>query len=189
LDELIKAFDYKRIGKSPAVFDYVKLRWMNGEYIKAMDFDKFYNEAKPYLEQAIGNDLDNEKIAGMVKTRIELYSDIPDMVSFFGELPNYDVSIHTHKKMKTNPETALIVLKEILPVVESIDDYTNDNLYNEIKKFIEEKGYKNGYVLWPLRIALTGREMTPCGATEAMEILGKEESIKRINVGISMLEK
>ena len=188
LQELVEAFDYRHISKSPAVFDYTKLKWMNGEYMKAMDFDKFYEMALPYLKQAITKDLDLKKIAAMVKTRIEIFPDIAKLVDFFETLPEYDVNMYTHKKMKTNTETSLSVLKEVLPVLEEIDDYSNDALYEKLVQFVSEKGYKNGYVMWPIRTAVSGKQMTPAGATEIMEVLGKEESIARIKKGIELLE-
>ena len=189
LEDLIKKFDYKRINKSPAVFDYTKLKWMNGEYLKRMDDDRFFELAKPYLEKAITMDLDLKKIANMVKTRIEIWPDIAPMVDFFNEVPEYDTAIYCHKKMKTDTESSLKVLKEVLPVLEAHDDYTNDALYACLSDFVKSHEYKNGYVLWPVRIALSGKEMTPCGATELMEVIGKEESIKRIKEGIALLEK
>ena len=189
LEELVKVFDYHHISKAPSVFDYTKLKWMNGEYIKAMDFDAFYEMALPYLKQAITKDLDLRKIAEMVKTRIEVFPDIPALVDFFEELPEYDTAMYAHKKMKTTPETSLEVLKELLPVLEAQEDYSNDALYQLLLKFVEEKGCKNGYVLWPVRTAVSGKQMTPCGATEMMEILGKEESLKRIRKAIKLLEK
>ncbi len=188
LDELIKAFDYHHMSKSPAVFDYGKLKWMNGEYIKAMDFDKFYERALPYIKQAIKKDLDLKKIAAMVKTRIEVFPDIPALIDFFEELPEYDIAMYTHKKMKTNTETSLQVLEEILPTLEALDDYTNDSIYATISAFTADKGYKNGYVLWPIRTAVSGKQMTPAGATEIMEIIGKDESIARIKKGIELLK-
>ncbi len=189
LEDLIKKFDYKRINKSPAVFDYTKLKWMNGEYLKRMDEARFFELAKPYLEKAIKKDLDLKKIANMVKTRIEIWPDIAPMVDFFNEVPEYDTAIYCHKKMKTDTESSLKVLKEVLPVLEAHEDYTNDALYACLSDFVKEHEYKNGYVLWPVRIALSGKEMTPCGATELMEVIGKEESIKRIKEGIALLEK
>ncbi len=195
LEELIKKFDYTRINKSPAVFDYTKLKWMNGEYLKVMDNDRFYELAAPYLEKAITNSVikaDEKKmhqIAAMVKTRIEIFPDIEGMVDFFNELPEYDTAIYVHKKMKTNEETSLLVLKEVLPILEAHDDYTNDALYALLTDYIKGHEYKNGYVLWPVRIAVSGKEMTPCGATELMEVIGKEETIKRIKKGIEVLEK
>ncbi|WP_035779817.1 glutamate--tRNA ligase [Butyrivibrio sp. MC2013] len=187
LDELIRVFDYRRINKSPAVFDFTKLKWMNGEYLKRMDDDKFYELALPYMKQVITKDLDFKKIAAMIKTRIEIWPDIPAMIDFFEEVPEYDNAIYTHKKMKTDAESSLKVLKELLPLIEEMDDYSNDALFNRIKEFITEHEYKNGYVLWPLRIALSGKEMTPCGGTEIMEVLGKEESITRIRKAIEKL--
>ena len=187
LDELIKEFDYHRISKSPAVFDIVKLKWMNGEYIKAMDFDKFYTHAEPYLTKALTKGQDLKKIAEMVKSRIEIFPDITEMVDFFETLPDYDVAMYTHKKMKTNTETSLAVLKEVLPILEQQEDYSNDALYQTLVNYIGEKGYKNGYVLWPIRTAVSGKQMTPAGATEIMEILGKEESLARIRTGIEKL--
>jgi len=188
LDDLVEKFDYKRINKSPAVFDYQKLRWMNGEYLKKMDDEKFYELALPYMKEVISKDLDFKKISAMIKTRIEIWPDIKDMIDFFDAVPEYDTAIYEHKKMKTNAETSLVVLKELVPVLEAIDDYSNDNLFAKMKEFIADKGYKNGYVLWPLRIALSGKLQTPCGGTEIMEVLGKEESLKRIDAAIKKLE-
>ena len=189
LDELVKCFDYHHLSKSPAVFDYTKLKWMNGEYLKAMDFDRFYEMAEPYLKEAVKKDYDLKKIAAMVKTRIEIFPDIKEHVDFFDALPDYDVAMYTHKKMKTNAETSLSVLKDLLPRLEAQEDYTNDALYAVLSAYVEEKGYKNGYVMWPVRTAVSGKQMTPGGATELMEVLGKEESLARIRKGIEMLEK
>ena len=189
LDELIKEFDYHRISKSPAVFDIVKLRWMNGEYIKAMDFDTFYEMAEPYLKKALTKAFDLKKIANMVKTRIEVFPDIPDLVDFFEELPEYSPEMYTHKKMKTNTETSLAVLKDMLPILEAQEDYSNDALYATLSKYVEEKGVKNGYVMWPIRTAVSGKQMTPAGATEIMEIIGKDETLRRIKKGIELLEQ
>lgn len=189
LDELIQEFDYRRISKSPAVFDYTKLKWMNGEYIKAMDFDVFYEKAEPEIRKVITKDLDLKKIANMVKTRIEIFPDIAEHIDFFEELPEYDIAMYTHKKMKTNAETSLEVLTEVLPLLEAQEDFSNDALYAMLSKYVEEKGVKNGYVMWPIRTAVSGKQMTPGGATELMEVLGKEESIARIRKGISMLQK
>lgn len=189
LDELIKRFDYHHLSKSPAVFDYTKLKWMNGEYLKAMDFERFYEMAEPYLKEAVKKDYDLKKIAAMVKTRIEIFPDIKEHVDFFDALPDYDVAMYTHKKMKTNAETSLAVLKDLLPRLEAQEDYTNDALYKTLSAYVEEKGYKNGYVMWPVRTAVSGKQMTPGGATELMEVLGKEESLARIRRGIEMLER
>lgn len=188
LDELIKEFDYRRINKSPSVFDMNKLKWMNGEYIKAMDFDRFYEMALPYMKEAISKDLDFKKIAAMVKTRIEVFPDIKDLISFFDTLPEYDIAMYTHKKMKTTAESSLEVLKDVLPMLEAQEDYSNDALYQLLLSYVAEKEVKNGYVMWPIRTAVSGMQMTPAGATEIMEILGKEETVKRIRKGIELLQ-
>ena len=189
LKELTDRFDYHHLSKSPAVFDYTKLKWMNGEYLKAMDFDRFYEMAEPYLKDAVKKEYDLNKIAAMVKTRIEIFPDIKEHVDFFDMLPDYDVVMYTHKKMKTNAETSLAVLKDLLPRLEAQEDYSNDALYAVLSAYVEEKGYKNGYVMWPVRTAVSGKQMTPGGATELMEVLGKEESLARIRRGIELLEK
>lgn len=188
LEELVKVFDYHHMSKSPAVFDIQKLKWMNGEYMKAMDEDKFYEMALPYIKQVITKDLDLRKIAHMAKTRIEVLPDIPALIDFFEAVPEYDVSMYTHKKMKTNPEISLEVLEKILPVLENQEDYSNDALYELLCGFAKENGYKNGQILWPIRTALSGKQMTPAGATEILEVLGKEESLKRIEAAVEKLK-
>lgn len=187
LEELVEAFNYRHMSKSPAVFDMGKLRWMNSEYIKAMDFDRFYEAAEPFLQEVLHKDLDIKKIAAMVKTRIEVFPEIREHVDFFEELPDYDIAMYTHKKMKTNAETSLEVLKDLLPILEAQEDYSNDALFAALSNYVKEKGVKNGYVMWPVRTAVSGKQTTPGGATELMEILGKEESLKRIRVGIEKL--
>ena len=188
LDELIRDFDYTRINKSPSVFDMNKLKWMNGEYIKAMEFDRFYEMALPYMKEVLHKDLDLKKIAAMVKTRIEVFPDIKDLIGFFETLPGYNTAMYAHKKMKTTEESALIVLKDILPLLEAQEDYSNDALYQLLLSYVAEKEVKNGYVMWPVRTAVSGLQMTPAGATEIMEILGKEETLIRIRKGIELLE-
>lgn len=188
LEELVDIFDYHHLSKSPAVFDYTKLKWMNGEYFKAMDEDKFYEMAEPYLKEALPGDFDLHKIAAMVKTRIEIFPDIREMVDFFANLPEYDTAMYTHKKMKTDAASSLEVLKELLPILEEQEDYGNDALYQTLVSYVGQKGCKNGYVMWPVRTAVSGKQMTPAGATEIMEILGKEESLARIRIGIEKLQ-
>ena len=188
LEELVKEFDYHRISKSPAVFDMVKLRWMNGEYMKKMDDDKFYGMALPYLKEVITRDLDFHKIAAMVKTRIEVFPDIKDHVDFFEKVPEYETSMYVHKKMKTNEETSLQVLKEVQPLLEAQEDFSNDALFAMLSAYAKEHGYKVGYVMWPIRTALSGKQMTPAGATEILEVLGKEESLVRIQAAIDKLK-
>ncbi len=188
LDELIENFDYHKINKSPSVFDINKLKWMNGEYIKAMDNDKFYEMALPYVKEAITKDLDLNTIMDMVKTRIETFPEIPEMIDFFEEMPDYDIEMYTHKKMKTNSENSLEVLEELLPILEEQEDYSVDALHDKVFEYIAKKECKNGQALWPLRTAVSGKQMTPAGAFEIMNIIGKEESIKRIKIGIEKLK-
>ena len=189
LEELVKAFDYHNISKSPAVFDMTKLRWMNGEYMKKMDFDRFYELAEPYLKAVIKKPLDLKKIAAMVKTRIEVFPDIAPQIDFFEELPEYDPELYVHKKMKTTRESSLETLREVLPILEAQKDYSNDALYEALSRYVTEKGVKTGFVMWPIRIAVSGKQMTPAGATEILEVLGKEESLKRIQKGIELLSE
>ena len=189
LEELVKAFDYHNISKSPAVFDMTKLRWMNGEYMKKMDFDRFYELAEPYLKAVIKKPLDLKKIAAMVKTRIEVFPDIAPQIDFFEELPEYDPELYVHKKMKTTRESSLETLREVLPILEAQEDYSNDALYEALSRYVTEKGVKTGFVMWPIRIAVSGKQMTPAGATEILEVLGKEESLKRIQKGIELLSE
>ena len=189
LEELVKEFDYRHMSKSPAVFDAVKLRWMNGEYLKAMDFDKFFEMAEPYIKKVVTKDFDLRKIAALIKTRIEVFPDIEEQIDFFEEVPEYDIEMYTHKKMKTNAQTSLEVLKDLLPVLEAQEDYSNDALFATLKNYVTEKGCKVGYVMWPIRTAVSGKQNTPGGATEIMEILGKEESLKRIKAAIAKLSE
>ena len=188
LEQLIRKFDYHHINKAPAVFDFTKLKWMNGEYIKALPFETFYEKAEPIIRETVKRDIDIRKIAEMVKTRIETYPEIKEHVDFFENVPEYDVSMYAHKKMKTTPESSLSVLKELLPVLEAQEDYSNDALYAALTYFAAEKEYKNGYVLWPLRTAVSGKQNTPGGATELMALLKKEESLSRIRAAIKKLE-
>jgi len=206
MKDLINVFDYRRVNKSPAVFDMVKLRWMNGEYIKSMESEEYEKYAMPYILKAFpheGNCADTIttsdgavlsresilKILELMKTRIEIFPDIPEKIDFFDTLPEYDPEMYTHKKMKTNPENSLETLKETLPILEAQEDYSLDALHDVIMGYIEKKGVKNGVVLWPLRTAVSGKQSTPGGAFEIMEILGKEESLRRIRIGIELLEK
>ena len=161
---------------------------MNGEYIKAMDFDKFYERALPYIKAVITKDLDFKKIAAMVKTRIEVFPDIAEHIDFFEKLPEYDVAMYTHKKMKTNAENSLQLLKEVLPVLEAQEAFDNDSLFAALSAFGKEHEYKTGFVMWPLRTAVSGKQATPGGATELMSILGKDETLARIKAAITKLE-
>ncbi len=188
LPELVKEFDYHRIGKSPAVFDYTKLRWMNGEYLKAMEPDRFYALAEPYLKKAITREgMDLHVIAELVRTRIEVFPDIAEMVDFFQELPEYEAALFENKKQKATPENSLQILQEMLPVLENAAEFTNDSLFELLSAYAAEKEFKNKTVIWALRIAVSGKAVTPAGATQIMEILGREESLSRIRIAIDKL--
>lgn len=188
LKELEEVFDYHHISKSPAVFDIVKLRWMNGEYIKAMDMDAYMEHALPVVKEVVTKDYDLKKIAELLKTRIEVFPDIKEKIDFFEELPEYDVAMYTHKKMKTNSENSLQVLKDMLPRLEQLEDYSHEGIEDVCKAYIAEKEIKNGVCLWPLRTAVSGKQMTPGGAYEIIEIIGKDETIARVKKGIELLE-
>lgn len=190
IDELIKIFDIKGISKSPAIFDPVKLTWMNGEYIKKMPFDSFYEMAEPKLKNAVKTEgIDLKKLAGYVQTRIGTFEDIAEMVDFVDKLPEYDSSLYVHKKMKTTEDMSLENLKKAVPVLEKLEDWTNEGIYNTLLGLIGELGIKNGQMLWPIRTALSGKPTSPCGASELAELLGKDETIRRINKGIELLSK
>lgn len=187
LSELIEAFDYHHINKAPAVFDMTKLRWMNGEYIKALDDKRYLEFAIPKVKEVVTKDYDLTKIAMLVKTRIETFCDIAEKIDFFEELPEYDTEMYVHKKMKTTKESSLEVLKDLLPRLEALDDYSISGVEGVLMGYIQEKEIKNGQGLWPVRTAVSGKQMTPGGAYEIMEILGKEESLARIRKAIELL--
>ena len=188
LDELVKVFDYHRINKSPAVFDYGKLKWMNGEYIHKMSPEAFFEKAEPYLKQYVKESYDLHKIAEMVQGRIETFPEIEEHVDFINGVLDYDVDMYTHKKMKTDPIISLEVLKAVLPLLQETEDYSNDALFELLKNFAAEHGWKNGQVMWPIRTALSGKMSTPGGATQLLELFGKEESEKRLEAAIKKLE-
>lgn len=191
LDELVKEFDYHHIGKAPAVFDLTKLKWMNGEYIKKMDDEAFYEKAMPYVKEVVKKDYDLKKICDLVKSRIETFPDIADHIDFFEELPDYDVAMYTHKKMKTNTENSLEILKEEYELLKNYadEDWQLDKLHDELMGYIKGKEIKNGTGLWPIRTAVSGKQSTPGGAFEIMDIIGKKESLNRIEIGIKKLEE
>ena len=187
LQELIEQFDYHHINKSPSVFDMNKLRWMNSEYIKKMDNEAYYEYALPYIKEVVHKEYDLKFIADLVKTRIETFCDIKDMIDFIEELPEYDIAMFTHKKMKTNTENSLEVLKDVLPRFEALEDYSISAIESLLMGYIAEKEIKNGQGLWPVRTAVSGKQSTPGGAYEIMHIIGKEESLRRINIAIEKL--
>ncbi len=165
-----------------------KLRWMNGEYMKKMDFDTFYERALPLMKEVITRDVDFKKLAAMVKTRIEIWPDIRDMVSFIEQVPDYDVSMYVNKKNKTTTENSLELLEDVLSLLEKQEDFSNDALFALLSDYGRQKGRKTGFVMWPVRVALSGRMTTPGGATELMEVLGKDESLIRISAAIEKLK-
>lgn len=189
LEDLVKEFDYHRINKSPSVFDINKLKWMNGEYLKAMAPEKFRELVTPYIKEVITKDLDLDKICPLVQTRMEILPDVRDLVDFFEELPEYDVQMYCHKKMKTNLDNSLEILQEEYALLKEFDDWTLDALHDRLMDYISEKGIKNGTGLWPVRTAVSGKQSTPGGAFEIMEIIGKEESLKRMEIGIRKLSE
>lgn len=189
LKELEENFDMAGLSKSPAIFDIKKLTWMNSEYLKAMDFDKFYALAEPKLKEALaGTDLDLKKIAALLQKRLETLNDIPSLVDFFKTLPAYGTELYTHKKMKTNDEIALSSLEAALPVLENLADWNTDSIHDALMALVGELGIKNGQLLWPVRTALSGEPTSPGGAMELADILGKEESLRRIRKGIELLK-
>lgn len=189
LKELEENFDMAGLSKSPAIFDIKKLTWMNSEYLKAMDFDKFYALAEPKLKEALGDtDLDLKKIAALLQKRLETLNDIPGLVEFFKTLPEYGIELYTHKKMKTNDEIALSSLEAALPVLENLEDWNTTSIHDALMALVGELGIKNGQLLWPVRTALSGEPTSPGGAMELADILGKEESLRRIRKGIELLK-
>ena len=188
LEELIEEFDISGLSKSPAIFDAVKLKAINGEYIRKLSIDEYLENALPYIKKAVKReDVDVKKIAQLLQPRTELFTDIPEQIDFIDELPEYENALYCHKKMKTNEENSLESLNAILPVLEGISDWTEENIHEALFKLIEEKGVKNGIILWPLRVAVSGKSFTPGGGIELCVILGKEESIARIKKGIEKL--
>ena len=189
LPELVEAFDYRHISKSPAVFDMVKMKWMNGEYIKAMEPEAFCQKALPYMREVLKRDYDLGKIAAMVQTRIETFLEIPQMVAFFEKVPPYEISMYKNKKSKSTEETSLAILRDLLPLLESQEDYGNDALYQLISEYAQGKGYKTNLVMWPIRTAVSGQQTTPTGATGILEIIGKKETVERIRAAIEKLSE
>ena len=188
MEDMIRKFDYRRINTSPAVFDMTKLGWMNREYIIRMTPEAFFEYALPFIEEAVPDpSIDRKVLAALAKERVENAYDIRELLGFFNEVPEYDSALYTHKKMKTTPELSREVLEAVLPLLEKQESYANDDLYAALKDFAAENGWKNGQVMWPIRTALSGKAETPGGATQLMEILGKEKSLKRIREAIVKL--
>jgi glutamyl-tRNA synthetase len=187
LDELEKSFSVDRINKSSAAFSFDKLRWLNGEHIRALSLDEFHKLSEPFYPQALSA-CNTRKISELVQVRTEVLTDIPDRVEFFVEVPDYDVEMYRHEKSKCDPETSLEVLKGVKPILAELDDWDNDSLFLKLKDFGQAHGYKTGTIMWPIRTALSGIMATPGGATALAEILGKDETLRRIEAGIEKLE-
>ena len=192
LAELAEAFDYKHISRSPSSFDVKKLAWMNGEHIKRLPEEAFYEMALPTLQSAIKTpSIDLREIAKLVQSRVLLIADSIELVDFIDQLPDYDIALFTHKKMKTDPVIALAALEAILPIYKAVaaDSWNNETLYNVAVECGQVLEFKNAQVLWPIRTALSGKPSSPCGASELCALLGKEETIKRLEIGIDKLKR
>ena len=190
LPELVEAFDIHRLNKSPGIFDVDKLTWFNAEYIRALPADRYLALARPWFDRKLDPaKIDYARLAELTQTRTEVFNQLPDMVAFLAELPDYDVELYTHKKMKTNPEVALASLRLVRPLLEAMPVWTESALHDAVMEAIASAGLKNGAVLWPLRIALAGVANTPGGAFEIAALLGREESLRRLDIGIRKLEK
>ncbi len=190
LPELVQEFDIAGISKSPAIFDTQKLKAINGEYIRRLSPEAFLEHAMPYIRQAVKReDIDVNELARVLQTRTELFTDIPEQIDFIDELPDYDTALYCHKKMKTNEENSLESLKEVLPVLEGLDVWTEESIHDALFALIGRLGVKNGLILWPVRVAVSGKQFTPGGGIELCVVLGKEESIARIKKGIEKLQK
>ena len=187
LDELEATFNIERINKSSAAFSFDKLTWLNGEHLRALPLNVFHQLAEPYYPEALAK-YNTKKISELMQVRTEKLTDIPGMVAFFVEVPAYDVPMYHHEKSKCDPQISLEVLKASQPVLEALDAWDNDSLFEALKDFGKEAGFKTGTVMWPIRTALSGVPATPGGATALAEILGKEESLSRIQAGIAKLE-
>ena len=189
LEELTQAFNVKRINTSGAIFDIEKLKWMNGVYLREMEFEKFLNIVTPYIKQSVHKDYDLTKIAHILKERTTLLNDIPEMVDFIDELPEYSIDLFVNKKMKTTPEVALNSLKEARNLLSGDIVWDHDHLHDSLINLVQTLGIKNGQLLFPVRVALSGKAFTPGGAIELACIFGKEETLNRINKGIELLSK
>ena len=187
LEELVKAFDVKHIGTSGAIFDPEKLKWVNATWLRAMDLDSYYALVKPYIDEAVKSDLDKKAIAKVVQQRADTLADIAPMLDFFDTFPSYDNDLYNNKKMKTNPEVALNALKQCREVLAGIDEWNEETLHAALLELPKKMGVKNGIVLFPLRLAITGKQFTPGGAIEIAAILGRDETMRRLDLSIAQL--
>lgn len=188
LDELCEVFDISGISKSPAIFDIEKLTYFNAEYIKALAPERFTELAEPYIRQSVKNPvIDISLFAPILQPRTEKLSDIPEKIDFFDSLPDYDIEIYTNKKSKTDAAVSLEMLKKALADLEAIKDWSEEAIHDVLIGLAEKLEVKNATLMWPVRIAVAGKAVTPGGAVEICHILGKEETIRRINIGIEKL--
>ena len=188
MDELVQAFDIKRLNNAPGIFDMDKLTWFNAEYIRKMPFDEYLKMVTPWFEQVLsGKNLDYRRLAELMQSRTEVFNRVPDMVKFLAEMPEYDIGLYNNKKMKTNPEVAVESLRMVKPVLEGIEDWSENVIHDTVMAAIAESGKKNGAVLWPLRIAISGLNSTPGGAFEIAYLLGKDETLRRLDVSYEKL--
>ena len=188
LEELCQAFDVKRIGTSGAIFDIDKLKWMNGVYLRNMDFDKYYELVKPGIEKIVDPKYNYKDIAIGLKDRVQILPDVEEMVDFYNGVKEYSKDIYINKKAKTDIESANKTLKLVLPVLENLQDWNNDSLFDALSKIATDNSMKNISVMYPIQVALSGKSATPGGATMIAQILGKEETIKRIKNAINKLD-
>ena len=191
LEELIEEFDINGLSKSPAIFDPLKLRAINGEYIRKLTPEKFYEYAEPFIKQVVTrSDVDLTKIAALLQNRTEVFSEIPEQVDFIDAMPDYELSLYDNKKMKTNADTALDALEKVLPVLEAIDEenWNFETIHDKLFELIASMEVKNGYILWPVRVAISGKQFTPGGAFEIAEIIGKADTIARMKRSLEMLK-
>lgn len=189
LDELKEVFDLKGISKSPAIFDIDKLRHFNAEYIRAMSAEDFAAVAEPFIRQAVKNPAINPaEIAALLQQRTEVLTDIPPKLGFFDALPEYGPELFVHEKSKSTLQTALSVLDEIIPMFQAVSDWTDENILAVMTALVEKTGCKKSVVMWPVRIAAAGMLVTPGGAVEICRILGKEETLRRLNIGLEKLK-
>ena len=188
LDELKQAFEISGISKSPAIFDDKKLRAINGAYVHKMDPADFVKAAEPYIRQTVTRtDIDLPLLCSVLQNRTEVFSDIPEQVDFIDALPEYDLEMYRHKKMKTTPETALEALQAALPVLEGVETWDAEHIHEALFAKIAELGVKNGWMLWPVRTAVSGKQFTPGGGVELCAILGKEDTLSRMHTAIERL--
>ena len=189
LPELVQEVSLDGISKSPAIFDILKLNHINGEYIRRMSVEQFHEAALPWIRQAVKNpNVDTLEIAKGLQARTNVLSEIPEQIDFIDQLPEYSNELYTSKKMKTNPQTSLPILEAVLPVLEKLEDFHEQSIHDALFQLIQQLGVKNGYLLWPVRVAVSGKALTPGGGIEICAMLGKEESLRRIRKGIQQLK-